>query len=66
MVRQEWAIVLEDNDSPNISPSLLWETGKAVIRGKIISYSSHKKKQEVQKEKDTEDKKKTANRGICK
>ena len=34
------------NNSPNTSPTLLWETGKTVIRGEIISYSSHEKKQE--------------------
>lgn len=41
LIRQEWAFFLEMNDSPDTSPSLLWETGKAVIRGKIISYSSY-------------------------
>jgi len=35
---------LEDNDLPGISASVLWEAGKAVIRSKIISFSSHKKK----------------------
>lgn len=54
MIRREWANFLADNDSPNLSPSLLWETGKAVIRGKIISYSSYKKKQEQRMEKDLE------------
>lgn len=44
LIREEWASFMEINDSPDISPTLLWETGKAVIRGKIISYSSHKKK----------------------
>ncbi|XP_057688144.1 uncharacterized protein LOC130913496 [Corythoichthys intestinalis] len=39
-VKKEWKDFMELNDSPNISPSLLWETGKCVIRGKIISYSS--------------------------
>lgn len=50
MIQREWASLLEMNDSPEISPSLLWETGKAVIRGKIISYSSHKKKQQQELE----------------
>ena len=54
MVRREWADFLEINDVPEISPSLLWETGKAVIRGKIISYSSYKKKQEQQQMNDLE------------
>uniref|UniRef100_A0A0E9U7Y5 Uncharacterized protein n=1 Tax=Anguilla anguilla TaxID=7936 RepID=A0A0E9U7Y5_ANGAN len=43
-IKREWAFFLEINDSPEIAPSLLWETGKAVLRGKIISYSTHKKK----------------------
>lgn len=43
--KREWACFLEINDSPETSPSLLWETGKAVLRGKIISYSVYKKKE---------------------
>lgn len=46
MYRREWANFLKMNDSSEISSSLLWETGKAVMRGKIISYSSYKKKQQ--------------------
>lgn len=45
LIRQEWAFFLEMNDSPDTSPSLLWETGKAVIRGKIISYSSYQQQE---------------------
>ena len=56
IIRREWADFLKNNDSPILSPSLLWETGKAVIRGKIISYSSYKKKKEQQTEKDIEEK----------
>lgn len=44
------------NDSPEISPSTLWESGKAVMRGIIISYSSHKKKQQQQLENTLEQK----------
>lgn len=53
-VKKEWKDFMELNDSPNISPSLLWETGKCVIRGKIISYSSYKKKQEQKLENELE------------
>lgn len=56
LIRREWASFLETNDSPEISPSLLWETGKAVIRGKIISYSSHKKRKEQELESSLEQK----------
>jgi len=47
-IKREWASFLEINDSPNIVPSLLWETGKAVLRGKITSYSTHKKKKDTE------------------
>lgn len=50
LIRREWAFFLDMNESPEISPSLLWETAKAVITGKIISYSSYKKKQQQQLE----------------
>ncbi|MBN3294582.1 LORF2 protein, partial [Polypterus senegalus] len=42
--KKEWALYLEHNDIPGTSASVLWEAGKAVMRGKIISFSSHKKK----------------------
>lgn len=44
------------NDSPEISPSILWETGKSVIRGIIISYSTYKKKQQQKLENTLEQK----------
>uniref|UniRef100_A0A3Q1CLT5 Reverse transcriptase domain-containing protein n=1 Tax=Amphiprion ocellaris TaxID=80972 RepID=A0A3Q1CLT5_AMPOC len=56
VIRSEWADFLKNNDSNDLSPSLLWETGKAVIRGKIISYSSYKKKKDLQTEKEIEEK----------
>jgi len=44
--KREWSICLENNDLPGISACALWEAGKAVMRGKIISFSSHNKKRE--------------------
>uniref|UniRef100_A0A672H1Y9 Endonuclease/exonuclease/phosphatase domain-containing protein n=1 Tax=Salarias fasciatus TaxID=181472 RepID=A0A672H1Y9_SALFA len=44
---REWSIYLENNDLPDTSGRVLWEAGKAVMRGKIISFSSHKKKKEA-------------------
>lgn len=44
LIEREWASFMEMNDSPEVSASTLWETGKVVIRGKIISYSSQEKK----------------------
>ena len=49
-LRREWASFLEINDSPETSPTILWETGKAVLRGKIISFSVNKKKREKEYE----------------
>lgn len=49
-IRREWTLFLEMNVSPGSSPSLLWETGKAVIRGRIISYSVYNKKKEKEQE----------------
>lgn len=43
-------VFLEDNKSESTSPSLLWETLKAVIRGDIISYSTHLAKKNKQKQ----------------
>lgn len=43
------------NDVDNISPSILWEGCKAVMRGKIIAISSRIKKQRMQKQKTLED-----------
>ena len=40
----EWASFMDINESPNNSPTLLWETAKTVIWGEIISYLSYKKK----------------------
>uniref|UniRef100_A0A669D815 Reverse transcriptase domain-containing protein n=1 Tax=Oreochromis niloticus TaxID=8128 RepID=A0A669D815_ORENI len=44
--KKEWTSYLDFNDTPGTSASVLWEAGKAVMRGKIISFSSHKKKEE--------------------
>lgn len=44
------------NDSPETTATLLWETAKAVLRGKIISYASYKKKKDIATEKDLEEK----------
>ncbi len=44
--KEEWALYLDYNDLPGTSASVIWEAGKAVMRGRIISFSSHKKKRE--------------------
>ncbi len=45
--KEEWALYLDYNDLPGTSASVIWEAGKAVMRGRIISFSSHKKKREI-------------------
>lgn len=40
---------LDLNDSGEVSPAILWDTLKAVMRGKIISITSYMKKLEGQK-----------------
>ncbi len=57
--KKEWAVFLETNDFPDISPCVLWETAKVVLRGKIISYSSYKKNKEKLLESELEQKIKT-------
>ncbi len=54
--KREWACFLEMNDSPELSPSLLWEAGKAVLRGKIISFSVYKKRKEKEGQAELEQK----------
>lgn len=56
LIKKEWASFLEINDSPKSSPSILWETGKAVLRGIIISFSVYKKKKDQQEETELEHK----------
>lgn len=54
--KREWTFFMEMNDSPNTSPTLLWQTGKAVLRGKIISYSSYKKRKDTKSQLEMEKK----------
>jgi len=44
--KTEWSIYIENNDLPGMSACVLWEDGEAVMRGKIISFSSNKKNKE--------------------
>lgn len=45
---------LEINDNGEVTPNILWDTLKAVMRGKIISITSHMKKLRTQKLQDLE------------
>uniref|UniRef100_A0AAY4BML7 Reverse transcriptase domain-containing protein n=3 Tax=Denticeps clupeoides TaxID=299321 RepID=A0AAY4BML7_9TELE len=44
LLKQQWNFFIEINKSPEVTPSVLWESAKAYLRGVIISYTSAKKK----------------------
>ena len=46
---------IDNNKSESTSPSLLWETFKAVMRGEIISYNAHSRKQKTKEQQDLVD-----------
>lgn len=48
-LRNEFSLYLEFNDKEDISPIILWEGAKAVLRGKIIQLASISKKVRVAK-----------------
>lgn len=54
IVKQELQEQLKDdftiNDNDEVSPSILWEWAKAVLRGKIIALSAKLKKQLIEKQ----------------
>lgn len=51
-MRQEFALYLQFNDQDNISAITLWETSKAVLRGKIILFVSRLKRERLSKQTD--------------
>ena len=48
-------LFIDNNKSESTSPSLLWETFKAVMRGEIISYNAHSRKQKTKEQQDLVD-----------
>lgn len=36
---------LQNNDNGTVTPNVLWDAWKAVLRGKLIAFSSHRKKE---------------------
>ncbi len=50
--KKEGQFFMETNNTPGTSEVILWETAKAVLRGKIIPYSIYKHKKEQKLEKD--------------
>lgn len=51
-IRREIDLYLEFNDNGEVSPPILWDTLKAVLRGKIIAISSYKKRMRNKKVED--------------
>ena len=43
-LENQWELFISTNYSPEVSASTLWETGKAFLRGSIISYTAAKRK----------------------
>ena len=43
-LENQWELCISTNDSPEVSAFTLWETGKAFLRGSIISYTAAKRK----------------------
>lgn len=44
-IRKEISTFFEFNNNNEVSSPILWDTMKAVLRGKIIAIASHKKKE---------------------
>lgn len=49
-ITSEWRQFISINKTPDISPSTLWEAGKAYIRGAIMSYTSAQMKDALKKQ----------------
>lgn len=45
-ISQDIIDYVAENDNEEVSPSILWDALKAVIRGKLIGYSTNLKKEE--------------------
>lgn len=47
---------MDNNHNREVSPSVLWDAAKSVIRGKLSAYTSHKKKERAKKLSDLQEK----------
>lgn len=54
-VTSQCQLFFAENSTPDISPSTLWESAKAFIRGAIISYTSAQKKKALQRQLELEE-----------
>lgn len=44
-LQKEWLLYCNTNKTPDISPAIFWEAGKAFVRGHIILYTTYFKKE---------------------
>lgn len=51
-IHKEFKEYLEQNDTGEVSPGIVWDAAKAVIRGKLIMWSSIKKREKQKRIKD--------------
>uniref|UniRef100_A0A3Q3NRE5 exodeoxyribonuclease III n=1 Tax=Labrus bergylta TaxID=56723 RepID=A0A3Q3NRE5_9LABR len=61
-LEKQWELFISTNESPDVSASTLWETGKAFLRGGIISYTAAKRKNALAKQLELEQQIKTLDR----
>lgn len=54
-ISEEFKIYLDTNASPEISPLILWDCAKAYIRGRIISFTSARKREREARQRELED-----------
>uniref|UniRef100_A0A3Q4M420 Uncharacterized protein n=1 Tax=Neolamprologus brichardi TaxID=32507 RepID=A0A3Q4M420_NEOBR len=53
-ITKEWNVFMTTDKTEDVSPSLLWETAKAYLRGSIISYTTAQKKASMKEQLDLE------------
>uniref|UniRef100_A0A3B5B5F1 Endonuclease/exonuclease/phosphatase domain-containing protein n=1 Tax=Stegastes partitus TaxID=144197 RepID=A0A3B5B5F1_9TELE len=49
-LEKQWELFMSTNNTPGITPSLLWETAKAFIMGSIISFTAAHKRDTIRKQ----------------
>uniref|UniRef100_A0A3B5Q8L8 exodeoxyribonuclease III n=1 Tax=Xiphophorus maculatus TaxID=8083 RepID=A0A3B5Q8L8_XIPMA len=49
-ITDQWNFFMDTNKTPDVNPSLLWETAKAFIRGSVISYTTAQKKAAIKEQ----------------
>ncbi len=55
-ITEEFKKYIDTNTSPEMNPLILWDCAKAYIRGRIISFTSARKREREAKQRESEDK----------